>query len=139
MTLPQSEIARALAASDAVAVIMLGLSAVVLWYRRIVPPAAHRLVSLPDREINVDQMLTSLAVALSGLALRYALNVGSLLGYWPPTAEGEVIVRLLLVYLVIGASIVTLHTATYPVFGHGATAVFIGFGALGGCALYLWG
>lgn len=139
MTQMQDEIARALAASDAIAVIMLGLSAVVLWYRRLVPRSAHHIAPLPDREVDVDKMLTSLAVVLSGLALRYAVNVGSLLGYWPASATGEIIIRLLLVYLVIGASIVTLPTATYRVFGNGATLVFIGLGALPGCILYVWG
>jgi hypothetical protein len=133
------EIGRALAASDAVAVIMLGLSAVVLWYRRLTSPSVRRVVPLTDREVNIDQMLTSLAIVLSGLALRYAVNVGSLLGWWPGSSSGEYLVRLALVYLVIGACIVALRTATYPVFGNGATLVFIGLGALGGCGLYVWG
>jgi hypothetical protein len=76
---------------------------------------------------------------LSGLALRYAVNVGSLLGWWPRGAMGELLVRLALVYVVIGACIVALRTATYPVFGNGATLVFISLGMLGGAGLYVWG
>jgi hypothetical protein len=76
---------------------------------------------------------------LTALSLRYAVNVGSLLGYWPQSAFGTDLVRLLIVYLVIASSVAALHTATKPVFGNRATLVFIAFAALGGCALYEWG
>jgi hypothetical protein len=132
-----NDLNRALAASDAVAVIMLGLSAFVLWYRRIGPPPAEDTAP-PANAANVEQMLTSLAVVLSGLAVRYAVNVGSLLGYWSPSSPNEVIVRLLLVYVVIGASITALRTVTYPVYGNGATLVFVGVGLLAAFALFIW-
>lgn len=130
---------RALASSDGVAVIMLALAALVLWYRRIVPPPMARLLPINNREVDVERMLTTLAVVLTALAMRYAVNVGSLMGYWPQSAFGTDLVRLMIVYLVIAASTAALRTATYPVFGNGATLVFIGLGTLGGCTLYVWG
>jgi len=134
-----SALDRALAASDAMAVILLGLAATIMWYRRVMPPPLAKLLPIKDGEINVESMVASMAVVLTALALRYAVNVGSLLGYWPQTDFSVDLVRMIIVYLVIAASMTTLRTATYPAFGNGATVVFLALAVLGGCSLYVWG
>jgi len=129
---------RALAATDAIASILVIIAAIMLWYRRLVPPVLTKWLPAAP-ELQVEPLATSLAIILGVLALRFAVNAGSLLGWWPQNIFWVDVIRMILSYFIIGSSVATLRTATNDLFGNLAVLVCICFALLGGCGLYFFG